>query len=424
MAEEEAWGDLVPGSPAGGMRWADHTEEHSPTLNALTEEAAKMRAAMGKKQGRGKLDDFSLDAPTGPPYFLDLSGLSGGVTEDQLGWFFGDKKVDVTRIEILRTKGGQSTGMACMEVGDEWSYKTALGLSNSKFKDRTLKVTASSKGKAQFSSRGGARGGSSSKYDDGKYGNGSWDSGAASSGKGKGRAGRFGAPAWDGGGKGGKGSYESAGSGKKGKDAKGKGAKEEPPAKGKGGKKEEPKKKKEEPKPVKKEEPKAVKKEEPKVVEEKDTRFAKASGDIPKERPKLTLLPRTRPMDAPPPESMKPKFDPFGGAKPRDETQFTKDVGEQRVADTPAPAPSPPAGEKAEERGKGPDSSPKGTPPQSSPSSTASFRGGGGKRGGKGKSPKSGEYVWRVAGTESSADAKEEDTPGQRGRGRGGKKRR
>merc|ERR1719399_6062 len=239
---------------------------------------------MAKKKPGGRLEDFALDAPTAP-YFLDVSGLSGQVSEDQLGWFFGDKKVDVTRIEILRTKGGQSTGMACMEVGDEWSYKTALGLSNSKFKDRTLKVTTSSKGKAQFSSRGGARGGSSSKYDDGKYGNGSWDSAAASSGKGKGRAGRFGAPAWDGGGKGGKGSYESAGGGsKKGKDAKGKGAKEEPPAKGKGGKKEEPKKKKEEPKPVKKEEPKAVKKEEPKVVEEKDTR--NLPKPVKKEEPK------------------------------------------------------------------------------------------------------------------------------------------
>merc|ERR1719281_304127 len=173
MAEEEPWGDLVPDSPAGGgggpMRWADHTEEHSPTLNALTEEAARMRAAMGKKQ-KNNLDNFALDGGAGP-YFLDVSGLSGQVSEDQLGWYFSDKKVDVTRIEILRTKGGQSTGMACMEVGDEWSYKTALGLSNSKFKDRTLKVTASSKGKAQFSSRGGARGGSSSKYDDGKYGN-------------------------------------------------------------------------------------------------------------------------------------------------------------------------------------------------------------------------------------------------------------
>merc|ERR1719482_360816 len=350
---------------------------------------------MAKKKPGGRLEDFALDAPTAP-YFLDLSGLTNTVTEDQLGWWFSDKKVDVTRIEILRTKGGQSTGMACMEVGDEWSYKTALGLSNSKFKDRTLKVTASSKGKAQFTSRGGGRGGSSSaKYEDGKYGNGSWESGG--SGKGKGRAGRFGVPAWDGGGKGGKGSsYEPAAGSKKGKDAKGKGAKEEPPAKGKGGKKEEPKKKKEEPKPVKKEEPKPVKKEEPKV-EEKDSRaLPTANGPIPKERPKLNLLPRTRPMDAPPPESMKPKFDPFGGAKPRDETAAQqgafKETGEKRVADSPAPAPlsSPAPEEKPEGPGKGPDSSPKSTPPMGSPSSTASWRGGGGKRGGKGKSPKSG----------------------------------
>lgn len=436
MAEEEHWGELIPGSPGGEAptRWADHAEEHSPTLAALSAEVVRIRGQSAKQKN---LEDFQLDA--GGPYVLDISGLPGGVTEDALAWFFSDKKIDVTRVEIQRTKQGQSTGMASIEVGDEWSYRTALGCSGSSFKQRTLKVSAASKNKVQQFTAPRGRGGSSAGGGSSSgYGNGYWEAPS----KGKGRGGKA-TSAWDGGGKGGKGrpTYEppSRAEPKGKKSEKGKGAKEKEEPKGKGKKVEEPKKKeikKEEPKPPKKEEGnggKGAEPAKPAPVSGADKLLSQKNGSAPAERPKLTLLPRSRPMDAPPPDSMRLKSDIFGGAKPRDETLFTKDV----IPANPATPPTQEVGglyrpsEPKDDKLDSPRESRPNASPAASPTSNSSWgrSTSGGKRGGKGGKPakKEEQFVWRVAGSDPSADAKDDGdvpSPSSRGRGRGGKKRR
>eukprot|EP00744_Colponema_vietnamica_P002904 GILI01004515.1.p1 GENE.GILI01004515.1~~GILI01004515.1.p1 ORF type:complete len:386 (+),score=114.76 GILI01004515.1:103-1260(+) len=89
--------------------------------------------------------------------------------------------------------------------------------------------------------------------------------------------------------------------------------------------------------------------------------------EVPAERPRLALLPRTKPVEAPAADGRKP--DIFGAAKPRDEQEYERrkrEEEEKRKKEEPAPAPV--AEEKKEEE------------PRTSPASRGGF---GSSRGGR-----------------------------------------
>lgn len=385
---------LKEGSPEGGSRWADQVEELSPTLNALSAEMARTYLKA------------SVDKPAGGNYFLDVSGLPGVASEDNLGWFFGEKGVDVIRIDITM-KNGSNTGMALLEVADEDSYYAALKLDKSTFKGRPLKIQASSK-KAAPSKK--------SDKDKGKKGDGKGD-GKKSKGGG----------ASSGGGGGSGGGFElrraeeipqrvtASSKGKKGKEEKGKGE-----GKGKG----------------RKEEGKG------KATEKVVDGITFSEG--PAARPRLVLLPRSKPKEdeTQPSEkpavyenetpAPKPKTDPFGGAKPREdkidpfggakprEDKPSRDS--DRFAELKKDETKPSKSEEKKEEWEPKKESPRSSPAASPASSTWSR--GSSKSRGKGKAaPKKEEYVWRVAGSEPAAEREtKEEYSSSRGRGRGKRK--
>lgn len=409
--------DLLNESSPEGGRWADQAEENSPTLAVMAEEIQRLRA--GGSANTNNRGDGS--------YFLDLSGLPGTASEDALAWFFSDKKVAVENIEISM-KGEQSTGMALLEVADERSYEIALKLDKSAFKGRQLRIMASNKTKAPVKPK------------------------PITDAKGKGKG--------EGKGDGKKGTATPERSSKKGKDEP-KGKADE---KGKAGKKDDGKKGKG--------------KDDGKGKGAKGEKKDASNGQpAPAERKKIQLLPRSVPVendDAGGPKSepvpVKPKVDPFGGAKPRDENMFVKgeDANNSKETKTPKEAetnakPAKPTAvwsekvvktpepkekkdkEKdqtdvsrtlfAEYDGKAPDVSPSAqtgnfvsarSSPTGSATSATDWSRGGGKRGGKGGKPvKKEEYVWRVAGLDTSTEPKQEaDAAGSRARGRGKKPRR
>jgi len=405
---EDKYDLLNESSPEGG-RWADQAEENSPTLNIMAEEIQRMRS------------NFSENTRGGESFFLDLSGLPSAASEDALAWFFSDKGVTVESIEISM-KGDQSTGMALLEVANARSYDNALKLDKSTFKGRPMRIMASNKTKLSAKSKqpvvdkkGKGKGDSKG---DGKKGSATFESSKRGKDEPKGKS-----------------------DGKAGKKDDGKKGKGKDDGKGKAGK--------------------------------GDKKEANNGPPAPAERKKIALLPRTRPVENEPPPGgprsepvpvVKPKVDPFGGAKPRDEKvdpfggakprdEVAKD---EVVAVTPVkPARTPvvwsaktPDAESSVRRmiqesdSRAPEMSPSAltdrghylsakSSPSGSPTSVtepaASWTKGSGSRGGKGGSKPVKELVWRVAGaSDTSAEAKDNssDAAGSKARGRGKKPRR
>lgn len=370
---------LFPGSPlhAGSVtNWADASDEFSPTLGALSFDVRKARG------GLVPVDAFTLDEPS---LTVQVTGLPQMCTEDELGWFFGEQRLDVVGIELGRGSGISSK--AELTFADKSSYEAALKLSGTAYKARKLTIVpykTTSTGSsvtdaimAAYSKRGGGMAGPP-------------PAPAPARGKARGKGGKAEEPP--------KGKDKGKGKGKEEK-GKGKDKKEE----GKGKKKEKEKEKpKEPPKPAKLD----------KVEDPAQWR------PVPNERPKLKLAPRTKPLEEVGTQittvglgaAAPAKVDPFGGAKPITTTPTSAPV---RTMSAPEP-------DKPREEEKRDPPSPVSTPGGRGQDQSPDWRSARGKASKKGKKKET-EMVWRVADPQGSPTgaSQTEETPSSRGRGRG-----